>query len=90
MIVNMIVDLVYQILKKKTQLLRYFDLIPKARLRVLLYHHVSVEQEEKFALQMKWLCKSWHFVTPKKFAAMVNGTEKLTKDSLMLCFDDGF
>jgi peptidoglycan/xylan/chitin deacetylase (PgdA/CDA1 family) len=41
-------------------------------------------------MQLRWLSRSWLFVTPENFAAMLTGAEKVTKDSLLLCFDDGF
>ena len=39
---------------------------------------------------MRWLSKSWRFVTPHQFAAMIDGVMPVKEDSLLLTFDDGF
>ena len=63
---------------------------PPARLRVLLYHDIAPQQEAYFKRQLRWLSKSWRFVTPQQFSGMLDGTLPLDRDSLLLTFDDGF
>ena len=61
-----------------------------ARLRVLLYHDIDPSLESSFEAQLRWLSKSWQFVTPQQFTAMMDGTAPVEQDSLLLTFDDGF
>lgn len=61
-----------------------------ARLRVLLYHDIDPKHEIYFEAQLRWLSKSWQFVTPHQFTAMIEGVTPVQKDSLLLTFDDGF
>lgn len=60
-----------------------------ARLRVLSYHDMSQGSEALFERQLRWLMRSWKIVTPEKFAAMIDGSEPIVEDSLLLTFDDG-
>jgi len=86
----MLINLAYHILKQKNILLRSLGLESSARLRVLLYHDIPIGQEDNFAIQLRWLSRSWRFVSPENFTELLTGVAKLTEDSLMLCFDDGF
>lgn len=73
--------------------LRAFNKIGRrrtSRLRVLLYHNISPTDEANFECQLRWLSKSWQFVTPEHFSEMVDGTKPVERDSLLLTFDDGF
>lgn len=63
---------------------------PSGRLRVLLYHGISPQEEERFAAQLRWLLRYWRFVNPQQFTAMLAGEENVNEDSLLLTFDDGF
>lgn len=60
------------------------------QLRVLLYHDVDPRDQANFAAQMRWLKRSWNFVSAEKFAAMVSGLEPVQGRNLLLAFDDGF
>ena len=60
------------------------------RLRVLLYHDIAPHEQDLFAAQLRWLKKSWNFVTPERFSAMVSGSESICGYNLLLTFDDGF
>lgn len=60
------------------------------RLRVLLYHDIAPHDQERFAAQLRWLARSWNFVSPDQFAAMVSGEEAIRGSHLLLTFDDGF
>jgi peptidoglycan/xylan/chitin deacetylase (PgdA/CDA1 family) len=58
--------------------------------RVLTYHDIAPEHEAHFAAQLRWLARSWKFVSAEQFAALVSGEEPLTGRHLLLTFDDGF
>ncbi len=60
------------------------------RLRVLIYHDIAPNDHGPFAAQLRWLARSWKFVPPDHFAAMVSGEEKIRGSNLLLTFDDGF
>ena len=60
------------------------------QLRVLLYHDVAPCKLEAFAATLRWLKKSWNFLKPSEFEEVMQGKRTLTKDSLLLTFDDGF
>lgn len=69
---------------------RPFGLSSPHRLRVLLYHDIAPDQQTSFAAQLRWLVRTWTFVTPERFAAMVSGLEPIRGSNLLLTFDDGF
>ncbi len=60
------------------------------RLRVLLYHDIAPEARGRFEAQLRWLQRTWTFVSPERFAAMVTGAEPVVGSCLLLTFDDGF
>ena len=60
------------------------------RLRVLLYHDIAPENESRFAKQLSWLSRSWRFISPDEFSAIVSNNLEVQEDCLMLTFDDGF
>lgn len=60
------------------------------RLRVLLYHDIAPHEQPRLAAQLRWLARSWTFVSPKQFAAMISGEEPIRGRNLLLTFDDGF
>jgi peptidoglycan/xylan/chitin deacetylase (PgdA/CDA1 family) len=64
--------------------------VSRDRLRVLLYHDVAPEEQERFAAQLRWLARRWTFVGPDQFAAMVSGHAPVRGANLLLTFDDGF
>lgn len=64
--------------------------ISKGRLRVLLYHDISPQNEERFAKHIKFIQKSWKFVTPEQFVLMMKGLIEICDDCVLLTFDDGF
>jgi len=56
---------------------------------VLLHHDVAPQDMDKFAAQLRWLAKTWKFVTPEQFAAMISGELPIIGSNLLLTFDDG-
>lgn len=60
------------------------------RLRILIYHDIAPHEQERFASQLRWLKRSWNFVSPAQFVAMMEGAEPLNGDNVLLTFDDGF
>lgn len=69
---------------------RSLRLIAPDSLRVLLYHDIAPGDQARFAAQLHWLARSWNFVSPEQFAAMVSGGEPIRGRNLLLTFDDGF
>lgn len=69
---------------------RSLGLSSRDRLRVLLYHDVAPELQARFEAQLRWLKKSWTFVSPERFAAMASGDEPIRGSNVLLTFDDGF
>lgn len=59
-------------------------------LRVLLYHDIAPHDQAQFASQLRWLARSWNFVSPEEFLALKSGAVKIERRSLLLSFDDGF
>jgi len=80
----------YQPLRLSNALLRQVGIHKEGRLRVLLYHDIAPSDEESFAAQLRWLSRSWRFITPGEFTSMIEGDEPVTEDCLLLSFDDGF
>lgn len=80
----------YPNLRLGNALLRYTGARPSGRLRVLIYHDIAPHEEDRFAAHLRWLARSWRFVDPQRFAAMVSGEETVREDNLLLTFDDGF
>ena len=60
------------------------------RLRVLIYHDIAPADESHFAAQLSWLRRSWRFISPDEFSAIVSANLEIQEDCLMLTFDDGF
>ena len=71
-------------------LLRRVGAKSDARLRVLIYHDIAPNEQERFAAQLRWLARSWSFVSPQRFAAMMRGDDPIKGANLLLTFDDGF
>ena len=61
----------------------------KYRLRVLSYHDMEEEDHDLLEKQLLHLKKSWNFLTPDEFELIIYNKKKITKDSLLLTFDDG-
>ena len=80
----------YQPLKIGNSLLRQVGVPRCGRLRVLLYHDIAPLDEAHFASQLSWLSRSWRFITPTDFTAMISGELPVLEDCLLLTFDDGF
>ena len=59
-------------------------------LRVLLYHDIAPEEYKDFERQLSWLSRSWTFISPEHFAAVISGEATIQDKSLLLTFDDGF
>ena len=80
----------YLPLLAKNNLFRIFGVKPNARLRIINYHNIAPKEQERFAAQLRWLARSWKFVSPHLFAAMMRGDEPIEGANLLLTFDDGF
>ena len=80
----------YQPLKLVKNIARSLRLSPADRLRVLLYHDIAPGDLDRFGAQLRWLAKSWNFVSPDLFAAMISGDEPISGRNLLVTFDDGF
>ncbi len=80
----------YTPLRMGNNLLRHLGIKSTGRLRVLIYHDIAPQEQERFAAQLRWLARSWTFVSPLRFAAMVRGEELIKGANLLLSFDDGF
>ena len=63
---------------------------PSGSLRVLIYHDIPLGEQEKLAVQLRWLAREWRFVSADQYAAMVEGDEPIQGRNLLLTFDDGF
>ena len=80
----------YYPLKLAKSIGRPLGLTSPNRLRVLLYHDIAPHDQVNFAAQLRWLARSWNFVSAEDFAAMVSGGEPIRGSNLLLTFDDGF
>jgi peptidoglycan/xylan/chitin deacetylase (PgdA/CDA1 family) len=80
----------YPVVKAAKAIGRPFGLARRHPLRVLIYHDVAPEDEARFAAQLRWLARSWRFVSVEQFAALVSGEEPVQGRNLLLTFDDGF
>jgi peptidoglycan/xylan/chitin deacetylase (PgdA/CDA1 family) len=59
------------------------------QLRVLIYHDIAPQNLAGFAAQLRWLARSWNFVSAAQFAGLVSGEEPIRGRHLLLTFDDG-
>lgn len=59
-------------------------------LRLLLYHDIAPADEASFETQLRWLKRTWDFITPQQFESIISGNEPVTGRKLLLTFDDGF
>jgi peptidoglycan/xylan/chitin deacetylase (PgdA/CDA1 family) len=67
------------------------DLTPNSnQLRVLLFHDIPPAALGNFEEQIHRLSKSWRFISPEIFEAMILGREPIRGANLLLTFDDGF
>lgn len=82
--------LAYYPLRAANQIARLTGRRSSDRLRVILHHDVPPWEEARFAAQLRWLARTWHFVAPDEFAAMVSGEAPIRGANALLCFDDGF
>jgi len=80
----------YYPIKQAKAIGRQLGFASSNQLRVLLYHDIDPRNQASFAAQMRWLKKSWNFVSAEQFAAMVSGQEPILGRNLLLTFDDGF
>ncbi len=69
---------------------RSIGLAPENQLRVFLYHDIAPVDQANFAAQLRWLQRSWNFVSVGQFESMVCGKEQIHSRNLLLTFDDGF
>lgn len=77
----------FKLVKAVGRLLR---LCAPNQLRVLIYHDIASHEQVNFATQLRWLAKTWNFVSPERFESMISGTETIRGRNLLLTFDDGF
>lgn len=80
----------YHPVKLSRSIGRQLGLTSASRLRVLLYHDVAPQDQAHFGAQLRWLARSWRFVSAEQFEAMASGTEPIRGHNLLLTFDDGF
>ena len=80
----------YYCLKAAKAIARPLGLRPAASLRVLTYHDVAPHQQPLFAAQLRWLARSWKFISPQQFATLISGSEPVIGRNLLLTFDDSF
>lgn len=80
----------YYPLKLAKAIGRPLGLASSSRLRVLLYHDVAPHDQHRFEAQLRWLARTWTFVSPECFAAMVSGKQPVRGSNLLVTFDDGF
>ena len=79
----------YYTLKLAKAIGRPMGLTSSNRLRVLLHHDIAPNEHDRFEAELRWLGRTWTFVTPEHFAAMVLGMEPIRGSNLLLTFDDG-
>ena len=60
------------------------------RIRILLYHDVAPKDLNLLFNQLQWLSRNWTFICPNKFSEIIKNKEPITKNYLLLTFDDGF
>ena len=89
-LIHSLLAAVYPPLRIGNNLLRCVGAKADSRLRVLLYHDIAPQEQERFAAQLRWLAQSWTFVAPQRFVAMVRGDEPIKGANLLMSFDDGF
>lgn len=82
--------LLYPIFWIKYVVLPRFGILPAFQLRVIIYHDITLEQEIKFREQLIRLTRYWKILTPTEFEEIMIGKSLLTKNSLLITFDDGF
>lgn len=58
--------------------------------RVLMYHDIKDSEFEKFEKQIIYLRKKWNFITPEEFHLYKSGLYNISKNSILVTFDDGF
>lgn len=80
----------YYPLRTLKAVVRSIGLAPENQLRVLLYHDIAPGDQANFAAQLRWLQRSWNFVSVGQFESMVSGKEQIHGRNLLLTFDDGF
>lgn len=79
----------YHPLRMKNRIMRRLSGNKGGRLRVLLYHDIAPINENQFAAQLRWLSRSWRFISPADFELIISSNFVLDEDSLLLTFDDG-
>lgn len=80
----------YYPLKLAQDIGRRLGVVSPNALRVLLYHDIAPKDQARFAEQLRWLARTWTFISPERFGAMVSGDEPVQGRNLLLTFDDGF
>lgn len=87
----------HRILAASNPLLKYFNYVARkikvkgsSELRVLLYHEISIDEQETFKLHLEQLSQNWSFITPQVFEEMLCGKKEIVGKNLLLTFDDGF
>lgn len=80
----------YHLLAASKAIGRRLGLVSPASLRVLHYHDVAAHEQDRFAEQLRWLARSWRFVSPERFAALLSRAEPVQGRYLLLAFDDGY
>ena len=81
---------IYYPLKITKNIIELLGIASNDSLRVLIYHDIAPYDYDSFEKQLRWLSRSWNFITPEQFSAMVSGHEKIKGRNLLITFDDGF
>ncbi len=84
-----VLGLAYYPLRIKNKVTREFLRERRPRLRVLSYHDMSQADERLFERQLRWVMRTWDIVAPEDFGAMLEGKKPVSRDTLLLTFDDG-
>ena len=80
----------YRPVHLSNDLLRYIGIKSDARLRVIHYHDIPLQEQKEFVKQIHYLSRYWKFVSPEEFSAMILGDAPIKGANLLLTFDDGF
>tara|TARA_Y100001970_G_scaffold292771_1_gene435747 strand:- start:1860 stop:2690 length:831 start_codon:yes stop_codon:yes gene_type:complete len=61
------------------------------QLRVIIFHNIENNQEEKFEKLIKKLKETWNIITPSEFKDLtVNNNINIKKKNILITFDDGY
>lgn len=85
-----LLEILYHPLRVGKEIGQSLHMLSPDCLRVLIFHDVAPYDYCRFEEQMRWLSRSWKFVTPAQFSALAAGSEPIKGRNLLITFDDGF